>query len=338
MAKRPTIIDVAKLAGVSKATVGRVINGQNDIVSEDTRSRVMHAVKQLGYERNAVAGSLRTDRTFMIALAIPDITNPFWPEVARGVQDAIEAQGYATVTVNTDWKPDREQKYLTMVRRNRFDGLIVNPIEASRTDLLNIHIPVVILGSGGYYPDMDSVGSDTAAGVEIALNHLLELGHQRIALITGRPSRNNRVRSRHDAYVAFHAKHNLQINQDLIIEKDFSEHSGYEAMHQLLHLDNPPTAVFAANDILAIGALKGAQALDWHVPEDVSIVGMDDIYAAATTSPSLTTIVKPKYETGVKAAEYLLARMSGDNSNQGRHILLPCELAVRSSTAPPRQR
>jgi DNA-binding LacI/PurR family transcriptional regulator len=126
------------------------------------------------------------------------------------------------------------------------------------------------------------------------------------------------------------------VDTSLVVEKAFSDTAGFEAMHYLLSLDEPPTAVFAANDILAIGALKAAQAMKWRVPHDVSIVGMDDIYAAATTSPSLTTVVKPKYETGKKAAELLLAHMSGDHVDAVQQIKLPCELVVRGSTAPPR--
>src|SRR5258706_14340222 len=128
LGRRPTIIDVSRRAGVSKTTAARVVGGQDDLVREQTRERVWKAVAELGYERNAVAGSLRTNQTFMVALSIPDITNPFWPEVARGVQDTIEARGYATVTVNSDWSVEREQNYLRMVRRNRFDGLIINPM------------------------------------------------------------------------------------------------------------------------------------------------------------------------------------------------------------------
>lgn len=332
--KRPTIIDVAKLAGVSKATVGRVVSGQHDIVSETTRQKVIDAVKQLGYERNAVAGSLRTNQTYMIALSIPDISNPYWPEVARGVQDTIEANGYATVMVNTDWKPEREQNYLKMVQRNRFDGLIVNPIEASRTDLGQLNTPTVILGSGDSFPTLDSVGSDTEKGVQAALSYLLELGHRRIGLISGLHSRQFKQRSRYDSFVIFHAQNNLPLDEELIVQSAFTDSAGFEAMQQLLSMGNPPTAVFAANDVIAIGAIKAAQAMNWHVPEQVSIIGMDDIYAAATTSPSLTTIQKPKYDTGVIAARRLLARMGGEKST-AQHTKLPCELVVRDSTSPP---
>ena len=331
MVKRPTIIDVAKLAGVSKATAARVLNGQAEIVRDVTQQRVNEAAQKLGYERNAVAGSLRTDRTHIITLSIPDISNPFWSEVVRGVQDTIEENGYTTVTVNTDWKPEREQKYLQMVRRNRFDGLIINPSQATVTDLEQLRVPVVILGSGDNYSSLDSVGSDTETGAQNGMKHLLDLGHRRIGLIAGISLR-NRKHSRYDTYVAFHAKHSLPLDPELVIECAFSDEAGFEAMQQLLSLDNPPTAVFAANDILAIGALKAAQAMNYRVPEDVSIMGMDDIYPAAMTSPSLTTIMKPKYEIGQQAAQFLLDRMSNKKHIPTRHIKLPCQLIARGST------
>lgn len=332
MARRPTIIDVARLAGVSKATAARVVNGDQNLVRLETRERVMEAAAQLGYERNAVAGSLRTDQTKMVALSIPDITNPFWPEVARGVQDGLEQLGYATVTVNSDWNAEREQEYLRMVRRNRFDGLIINPANVSNDELKSLHIPVVVLGSGRHYPDFDTVGSATEASVNEGLSYLLELGHRRIGLCAGR-ARRNTERSRYYGYVTFHARHGLPLDDALIMETEFSEQAGFDAMVHLMQLSNRPTAVFAANDILAIGALKAAQMLGLHVPEDVSIIGMDDIYAASITSPPLTSVAKPKYAIGERAAELLVARMNEDDSAPPQHLLLACRLIKRGSTA-----
>lgn len=333
MARRPTIIDVARLAGVSKATAARVVNGDQTLVKPATRERVLQAAAQLGYERNAVAGSLRTDQTKLVALSIPDITNPFWPEVARGVQDELERLGYAVVTVNTDWKADREQYYLRLVRRNRFDGLIINPATVSNDALKNLHIPVVILGSGTYYPDFDSVGSNTRNAVAESLSYLYDLGHRRIGLCAGR-SRNNTERLRYDGYITFHARHGLPLDENLIIETEFSEQAGYDAMLRLMQNDQPPSAVFAANDILAIGVLRAAQAVGCHVPGDVSIMGMDDIYAASITSPALTTVVKPKYDIGRQAAKLLITRMTDDETPPPQHLLLPCQLVTRGSTAP----
>jgi LacI family transcriptional regulator len=335
LTRRPTIIDVARLAGVSKATVARVISGDHDLVRPQTRARVMDAAAKLGYERNAVAGSLRTDQTFMVALAIPDITNPFWPEIARGVQDTIESNGYATVMVNSDWSAEREQNYLGLVRRNRFDGLIINPATVSNAELKRLNIPVVILGSGDNHPDFDAVGSASEQGALEALDYLYELGHRRIGLIAGRSQRNY-GRSRYQSYLVFHARRQLPLQDELVVETNFSDEGGFRAMLQLLRLVHPPTAIFTANDILAIGALKAAKHAGLSVPEDLSIIGMDDIYAAATTSPTLTTVAKQKYETGVCAAKMLLERLANSTIEQPRRTRLPCTLIKRGTTAPPR--
>lgn len=335
MPRRPTIIDVARLANVSKATVARVVSGKHDIVRAETRQRVLEAIDQLGYEHNAVAGSLRNNRTMTVALCIPDITNPFWPEIARGVQDTVEDGGYAVVTVNSDWSITRERNYLSLVRRHRFDGAIINPTNVSNDELVALGVPVVVLGSGENYPDCDAVGSDTESGAQSALDYLYDLGHRRIGLIAGLSARRT-FHTRQHMFIEFHARKHLPLDKSLIIESTFSDQAGYDAMCQLLNHDDPPTAVFAANDILAIGALKAAQALGWRVPEDISIVGMDDIYAAAITSPSLTTVAKPKYEIGVQAAQFLLERMTRDDSVQPKQEKLPCVLAVRGSAVAPR--
>jgi DNA-binding LacI/PurR family transcriptional regulator len=331
---RPTIIDVAKLAGVSKATVARVVNGQHDIVSEETRERVVEAIDKLRYERNSIAGSLRTDKTYMIALSIPDITNPFWPEVMRGVQDTLETSEYAVVTVNSDWDAAREMKYLKMVRRNRFDGLIINPTDANNTHFRGMEVPIVILGSGGGTTEHDSVGSDTEKAVQIALDYLYSLGHRRIALIAGLSTRRKNT-SRYHSYVDFLARNHLKLDEALVLHGDFSLQAGRDAMSQLLTLAQPPTAVFAANDIIALGAMQSAAAMGWRIPQDISIIGMDDIYMASTASPTLTTIAKPKYEIGVQAARLLLARLEKGMDAPRQSIRLPCELLVRDSTAAP---
>ncbi len=335
MTRRPTIIDVARLANVSKATVARVVNGQHDMVRDVTRERVLDAIHQLGYERNAVAGSLRSDRTMTVALCIPDITNPFWPEVARGVQDTIEAGGYTVVTVNSDWDVDRERNYLKLVRRHRFDGVIINPTGVSNEELTALAVPVVVLGSGDNYPDCDSVGSDTESGAWEALEYLYGLGHRRIGLIAGLSAR-RKFQTRQHTFIQFHARRHLPLDETLIVGSEFSDRAGYEAMCQLLRLERPPTATLAANDILAIGALKATQALSCRVPEDMSIVGIDDIYPAATTSPALTTVTKPKYDIGVRAAQFLLARMTEDRPPEVQQVKLACALTVRNSSAAPR--
>lgn len=336
MARQPTIRDVARVAGVSKATVGRVVNGSGANVRPATAARVKEAIGQLGYERNAIAGSLRTDRTNMVAIGIPDITNPFWPEVARGVQDGLETKGYVSILFNSDWKPDREQEYLRLAKRNRYDGLILNPTHVNRTDLLALRVPVVLLGGGSVLEGFDSVASDTHQGVLLALNHLRELGHRRIALIAGWTTRERRY-TRYPSYVHFHAQQGIALNEKYVVYANFSRTAGFEAARRLMALDEPPTAILAANDVLASGAIAALHESGFEIPADVSVVGMDDIQSAEVTWPPLTTIAKPKYATGQKAAEYLIERMSREgNAPPARRTKLPCRLVARGSTTTPR--
>ena len=184
MSSRPTIKDVARKAGVSKSTVSRVVSGDGLNVSEQTRLRVQQAIDELGYVRDAVASSMRTQRTHTVMLAIPDITNPFWPAVARGVQDAMDQIGYAVVFANSEWNGKRESRFLDMVRSNRMDGLLINPISVTERDLRDLGIPSVILG---IRTDLqwDMVGTNSREGAREALNHLITLGHRRIGFILG---------------------------------------------------------------------------------------------------------------------------------------------------------
>ena len=333
--RQPTIKDVARLAGVSKTTVGRVVNGEDLRVAEKTRARVLAAIEMLGYERNIVASSLRTDQTLMVALSIPDIMNPFWPEVARGMQDTCEAQGYTVALLNSDWDAGRELVHLQTVRRNRFDGLVLNPIRIADAELRALNTPTVLLGSGDDYPEFDSVGSDSVGAVNTALEHLIALGHRRIGLIAG-ISQHRRPDARYHCYIEMHQRCGLPLDLGLVVRCPYSQAEGAAAMRQLLSLANPPTAVLAGNDLLAIGALIAAKEAGLTVPDDLSIIGIDDIDASSTTSPPLTTVAKPKYEIGVQAATLLLERMRGEQPGAPRKIVLEGELRVRNSTCPPR--
>lgn len=334
MNRRPTIIDVAKQAGVSKTTVSRVITSGESSVREETRQRVQDAIEELGYTHNAVASSLRTDRTNIIMLALPDITNPFWPAIARGVQDRMELEGYAVVFANSDWDADRERMFLEKARRNRFDALLINPVRVGNDELKATHIPAVLIGSHEDYVDFDSVGSDSYGGLRLAIAHLYDLGHRRIGLIRGeRQSRPGH--SRTQSYQDFLQEKGVPLDEDLIVRVPFDEAGGRQALRQLLALNHPPTAVIAANDILAIGALHAAHEQQLKVPDQLSIIGMDDIFAASATTPSLTTIAKPKYEIGQQAAEFLLDRLGDCSASAPRRQLFACILQERDSTGPP---
>jgi LacI family transcriptional regulator len=334
MTQRPTIIDVARHAGVSKSTVSRVLQGDAP-VSRRSEERVWQAVAALGYEQNAVASSLRTDRTWMVMLVTPDITNPFWSAVARGVQDRLEAAGYSVVLANSDWDVARERQFLSTARRNRFDAIAINPTEVTAQDLRATGVPTVLLGMRTDLPDFDNVGSDTYGGVQLALHHLYELGHRRIGFIRGQ-HKNGRGLSRQQGYEDFLARHGLAYDPALTVEAPYELEGGYGAAGKLLDGNAPPTAIFAANDLLAIGAMHAAHERGIDVPTELSVIGMDDIAAAAMTLPGLTTVAKPKYDIGRQAATFLLERIDQTNPDQARRLFLPCRLLIRGSTAAPR--
>jgi LacI family transcriptional regulator len=333
MKKRPTIIDVAKHAGVSKTTVSRVVRGEEDRVSEETREKVVESIDKLGYVHNALARGMRTNRTFTIALIIPDITNPFWPEVARGIQDALDEEGYTVLMGNSDWDLKREEDFLTTTRNNLVDGILINPTSVSNQVLLDLGLPTVILGLGSEFPNFDIIGSDSRSGSELALQHLFDLGHRRIGLINGLSRRSSRS-SRLDAYYDFHQKMGMDIDTELIINVPYGQEYGYRGMLQILNIPDRPTAVFAANDILAIGALQAIYDADLDVPGDISLIGMDDIYPVSVTRPPLTTIAKQKYKIGRKAVELLINRINEDSELPIKKIAIPCHLQRRGSTRP----
>jgi len=337
MIRRPTIIDVARQAGVSKSTVSRVIRGEGASVREATRRRVEEAIAALGYEHNAVASSLRTERTNTIMLAIPDIANPFWPDVARGVQDVMDEQGIAVVFANSDWEGRREKAFLRMASRNRFDGVLINPIATDNDELRALSLPIVLIGSREDFPDFDTVGSDSYGAACQALDYLASLGHSRIGLIRGR-GKSRPGYSRLRGYLDYGRESGLPLDESYVVQVNFDFEGGGQGLRHLLSpsapLPQPPTAILAANDILALGALQAAHELDVDVPGALSIVGMDDIFAAATTTPPLTTMAKPKYEIGRKAAGMLLERIEGGGQERPQRHILSCTLHKRGSTGP----
>jgi DNA-binding LacI/PurR family transcriptional regulator len=271
----------------------------------------------------------------MIMLVTPDITNPFWAEIARGLQDTIELDGYSVVLANSDWDAAREQRFLSTARRNRFDAIAINPAGVSERELQNHGTPIVILGLRDDFSGLDMVGSDSYSGTRQALDYLYELGHRRIAFIRGK-HRSGRGHARHRAYNDFLHHYGLPFDPSLVVEAPFDLAGGQSAAQTLLQRHDHPTAIFAANDVLAIGAMQTARQLGIEIPAALSVVGMDDIYAASTTIPPLTTAAKAKYEIGAWAARFLLDRINSTAPIAPRRQVIPCRLVVRGSTAPPR--
>ncbi len=333
MRKSTTIHDVARAAGVSKSTVSRVLRGGDNSVAEQTRLNVLAAMRQVGYSHNAVASSLRTRRSYIVMLMIPNIDNPFWPGVARSLQLALAAAGYAVVYANTDWNASQERSLLEMARRNRFDAIVLNPVAVTPAELAALEVPAVVLGLRRDYADVDTVGSDSYQGTRDALDYLYGLGHRRIGFIWANQA-SSRARAR--AYTDFLAARAIELDEKLIAASPYTAEGGRQAARELALLDDPPTAIFASNDVLALAALQELTALGRRVPADISVMGMDDIEYASISTPPLTTMAKDKSQLGLRAARLVLSRLEGDAAAPVARIVVPCTLVERQSVGAPR--
>lgn len=329
--RRPTIIDVAKRAQVSKSTAARALAGAENIL-EETRERVLNAAKAVGYERNHLAAGMRSGRSGLLALVIPDITNPFWADVARGAQDRAAEADASLLVFSSDWDPKKEEAHLKALRRARVDGAIINPVSDSFDDLDRFGLPFVLIGSSAErFADVSSVGSDIAQAVQLGLDHLMAKGHHAPSLIVGPRSRLARTRFLNS--VLRHAiARDVDPAQFTVEDGEYTLEGGRAAMLRLLdrpHLGH--VSVFAANDMMAIGAMMAVRERGLGCPDDVSILGFDGIPAGAFTSPGLTTIAKPGRDIGARAVGNLLGELDG-KPERGR-LHLPCRLLDRGSLA-----
>jgi len=257
--------------------------------------------------------------------------------VARGVQDAADENGYVVVLCNTDRTRDREVRLLDTLRQQRVQGVILNPSQVTRDDvqrLSDVGVSVVLIGSQIDDPEFDLVLVDNIQGACDAVTHLVELGHRRVGLVGGSRDTSSGMQ-RFQGYVRSLEEHGLAFDEDLIVEGDFTFEGGRECMQRLVSRSRPPTGVFVANDMMALGALTALEAAGLAVPDDVSLVGFDDIPEASRSRPKLTTIAQPKYQTGVEAARLLFERARQGHGSGRKRILLEHRLIVRASTAPP---
>lgn len=324
--------DVAEKAGVSVSTVSHVVN-ETRFVSAETRGRVLSAMDDLNYQPNKLASSLRRKdkRTQTLGLLVPDSLNPFFTEALRGVEDACFKANYNVFLCNSENQPEKELEYLEDLIGKQIDGIIL--ISTGTQDsiaLLNQNniTPVLVDRELGHNT-CDSVMLENELGGQIATQYLINLGHQRIGCITG-PSFLTPSAKRVLGYRKSLQDAGISIDEAMIVQGDFRPQSGFSGMNTLLALPDPPTAVFACNDMMAIGAMHAIHEAHLQIPKDISIIGFDDIMFASYTMPPLTTVAQPSYEMGLIAAEILINRLSDTRSQSRQEILLP-RLVIRKS-------
>jgi LacI family transcriptional regulator len=329
---RIRIADVAAAAGVSPTTASHALTGRR-AVSAATLEKVRKAAEELNYRANAVARSLRTQRTDAVALIVPDITNPFYPMVARGVQDALSDAGYQVIVCSTDADPARELRTLRDMVARAVDGMIVSLFRASDEDLAGVAasgIPFVMLGPMEGPHLGDRVMGDDRVSVSEATRHLLAAGRKRIAFIgaaLGVGPGDSRLAGYEDALLAA----GMSLDPRIILRSDYSRAGARGAAAQLIGLDPPVDAIICANDLTAIGVMDALKSAGLSVPSDVAVVGFDDIDTATLVSPALTTVDNRAYDKGVVCGRILLQRMSGELTGEFRRIVVPGHFIVRES-------
>jgi LacI family transcriptional regulator len=328
----PTIRDVARLAGVSTATVSATIN-KSAKVSDALQLRVLDAVRQLGYAPDGVARSLKKGRTQLVGLVIADVTNPFFAELVHVIGQAAQAAGYAVLLCNTDQEPEKEQLYLQLMRTHRADGVILTPTGEGpgyAAGLGGLGLPLVLLDRSVAGVAADSVTLDNRAAGRLATRHLLELGHRRIAAITG-PAHLSVAAERLAGFAEALAEQGLAPDPALVRHADFREQGGLEACLSVMAEPARPTALFVANNHMLIGVMRGLTQLGLACPADVSVAAIDDFPWANAFTPRLTTVRQPVREMGETALRLLLERLGGAAPSAPRPIVLAPSLVVRES-------
>ncbi|WP_250513129.1 LacI family DNA-binding transcriptional regulator [Caballeronia sp. INDeC2] len=328
-----TIKDVAAIAGVSFTTVSHVVNNSRP-VSADVRAKVERAILELDYVPSAVARSLKARSTATIGLLVPNATNPYFAELARGVEDGCAKNGYCVFFCNSDDDPAKQRNYLRVLQEKRIDGLVI--ASAGEDSVLaqclaGAREPLVIVDRNIEGLQSDLVQIDHEKGAYLATRHLLQLGHSKIGCITG-PVATAVSAMRLHGFIRAMAERGIEIEPNAIVQSDFSATGGYAAASQLL--DNmKPTAIFACNDMMGIGALRAAAERHINVPADCSIIGFDDVELSRYTYPALSTVGQSVRALGEMAAQTLIDRITGKLTGTTRRRVVPPRLVRRESTA-----
>lgn len=327
----PTVKDVSRLAGVSTATVSRVLAGFDE-VSPETRERVLQAVKELNYQPNRNARNLRKSTTSKIGVVISDIQNPFFGSVVRGIEKITIKDDYTIILGNSDEDPLREQKLIAMLLEEGVAGIILVPTHVdpgSYQPLFQSDVPLVIIDRRLAAPNLDMVLVDGFAGAALAVEHLVQLGHRHIGYVGGLPHLSV-MHEREQGYLAALEKHAVPFIPAYLRHGNNRQDGGYTAVRELLGQDPPPTAILIANNLMTLGGLQAIHESGSQIPEQISLVGFDDMDWAASLRPPLTVIAQPAFEMGETAATLLLERIRNPEQPH-QTVMLKTHLIVRAS-------
>jgi LacI family transcriptional regulator len=330
-----TIRDVAKAAGVSQATASRVA-GKYGYVSAKNRQKVLKAIRDLSYRPNRIARSMVTKSTQTVGLVVTDIQNPFFAELARGIEEVAWAHGYTLILANTDESLERESAILTVLQEKMVDGLILVPASSrpsdTRTALNNQGIPVVLLDRASADLDVDTVLVDNENAAYQAVSYLIGLGHKRIGMIVDSLEITTNE-ERLAGYRSAMYDHGLPIEKDLLQPCLYTRESAYEITREMLKMPDRPTALFTAFNFISIGALRAIQEAGLQIPRDISMVGFDEVDSNHLNYPQLTVVVQPVSDMARVAGERLIARLQGDKT-MAQEIRLKTKFVLRESCRP----
>ena len=323
-----TIKDIAEQTGVSYATVSRTLNHLSG-VSPATRDKVLAAAEEMGYRPNIHARSLKTNKTNTIALVLPDISNPFFADIAYAVDEYAFKHGYTTVVCNTNWNEELEKMHLDQLQNQRVDGIIYKPAGKLPVDLSGVSIPSVILscipGENNNYIEIDNY-----KGGQIAADHLIGCGYKHFAFIGGsKNSQSNEIRI--NGYRDRLAEHGFKLDKSHILYGGFSIESGCKMAKVLLEKFPEVDGIFCGNDVIALGVLQHLMEINKRIPEDIGVIGFDDIMLAGLPQIQMTTVAQPRSQMGILSAEMLINNID-NKDDQKHHIMLEPELVVRRST------
>ena len=327
-----SIIDIARMADVSKSTVSRVLAGTTYGVSNKSREKVLAVVKHRHFVKNRVASAMRTKRSLTILLVVPDITNTFWAEVARGAQNVFDEAGYSVFLGNSDRQTERELRYIRLARENKADAVMINAPELNLKEAFaGLNCPVVLLGDRADDCSYKKVGTDIEKAMRTALDYLVQKKHTDIGFVSPLRLDTEGIdrNKRYVVYKDFMEQKGFAVRDDRHFNVQLSFEGGIELARLFIRMKDKPSAIVAGNDAVAIGFIREAQKAGVRVPQDVSIIGLDDIETAGMITPSLTTVAKPKREIGATGARMILDMLNG-KKNVASTFLTPFLIELES--------